>query len=223
MTLRNGIEAPLADWPDRFLARFIDFALTVAFLLAATLLAVLAIVVGLLAGANWNWGDENTEAAVSGLAAFLILVAAVAVALLYEPVTTARSGQTLGKRSHQIKVVSYDDGLVPIATVCLMRWIVPIAAGALGWVCAAVANLPMPYLGMPLLWLLVHTSARWDKGRRGWHDMMAGTAVVEASWLPPPPRPPASMRRREEGGSETTQTSWGLVSDYDSSQPRRPQ
>lgn len=192
MTLRNGVEAPRAGIPERFLARFHDCIVMALIMLAAILLAVAAVVVGLLLGADWNWGDENTQAVVSSLLALFFVGMASLVALLYEPVTTARSGQTIGKRGQQVKVVRYEDGGASSAFRCLTRWAVPIWAGTLGWVVAAAIGLPMPYLGMPGLWLLIYVSPLWGRDRRGWHEMIAGTVVVEASWLPPPAGPPAS-------------------------------
>ena len=191
MTLRNGVEAPRAGIPERFLARFHDFIIMALLMLVAVLLAAAAVVVGLLLGANWNWGDENAQAAVSGLLALFMVGIASLVALLYEPVTTARSGQTIGKRGQQVKVVRYQDGGASEASRCVTRWAVPIAAGTLGWVVAAATGLPMPYLGMPGLWLLIYVSPLWGRGRRGWHEMIAGTVAVEASWHPPPSEPPA--------------------------------
>ena len=108
---------------------------------------------------------------------------------------TARSGQTFGHRDQQVRVVRFADGRAPEASRCASRWAVPIAAGALGWVVAAAIGLPMPYLGMPGLWLLIYVSPLWGKGRRGWHEMIAGTVVVDASWLPPPAEPPAPAQR----------------------------
>ncbi|MXZ94629.1 MAG: RDD family protein [Acidimicrobiaceae bacterium] len=192
VTLRNGVEAPRAGIPERFLARFHDFIIMALIMLAAALLAVAAVVVGLLLGADWNWGDENAQAVVSGLLALAVVGMASLVALLYEPVTTARSGQTIGKRGQQVKVVRYQDGGAAPASRFVTRWAVPTWASTLGWVVAAAIGLPMPYLGMPGLWLLIHLSPLWGRGRRGWHDMIAGTVVVEASWLPPPAGPPAA-------------------------------
>ncbi len=191
MTLRNGVEAPLAGIPERFLARFHDCIVMALIMLAAILLAVAAVVVGLLLGADWNWGDENTQAVVSSLLALFIVGMASLVALLYEPVTTARSGQTIGKRGQQVRIVRYQDGGAASASRCVARWAVPIWAGTLGWAVAAAIGLPMPYVGIPGLWLLIHVSPLWGRGRRGWHDMIAGTVVVEASWLAPPAGPPA--------------------------------
>ena len=198
MTLRNGVEAPRAGIPERFLARFHDFIIMALLMLVAVLLAAAAVGVGLLLGANWNWGDENTQAAVSGLLALFMVGMASLVALLYEPVTTARSGQTIGRRGQQVKVVRFQDGGAPEASRCVTRWAVPIAAGALGWVVAAAIGLPMPYLGMPGLWLLIYVSPLWGRGRRGWHEMIAGTVVVEASWHPPPTGSPASAQHYAE-------------------------
>lgn len=140
-------------------------------------------------------GDENAQAAVSGLLALFMVGMASLVAVLYEPVTTARSGQTIGKRDQQVRVVRYQDGCASEAFRCVARWAVPNAAGTLGWVVAAAIGLPMPYLGMPGLWLLIYVSPLWGRGRRGWHDMIARTVVVEASWLPPPAGPPAPAQR----------------------------
>jgi len=191
VTLRSGVEAPLAGIPERFLASFHDCIIMGALMLAAYLLAMAILAVGSLLGANWNFVPENAQALVSALVALAIAGIATLAALLYGPVITARSGQTIGQRGQQVKVVRYQDGGAPEAARCALRWAVPIAAGALGWVVAAAAGLPMPFLSMPGLWLLVYVSASWGRGRRGWQDLIARTAVVEASWHPPP----ASKRR----------------------------
>ena len=225
VTLRDGNAAPLAGFPERFLARFSDYANTAAFLVAAVLVVVVIVIIATLAGADWCLMCTNgvtPQMRVGLLLSLLVLAAAAPVALFYEPVATARSGQTLGKSNQQIKVVHYNDGLVATASRRWIRWAVPIAGAALGWVIAAKASLPMPYLGMPALWLLVYASTVWDKDRRGWHDRIAGTVVVDAAWQPPPSEPKASARREADGSQSGTQGSYGLVSDYSAQLPRRP-
>lgn len=192
----------MAGIPERFLASFHDCIIMGALMLAAYLLAVAVVVVGSLLGANWNWGQENAQALVSGLVALAIAGIVTLAALLYGPVMTARSGQTIGQRGQQVKVVRYEEGHAPEASRCALRWAVPIAAGALGWLVAAAAGLPMPFLGMPGLWLLVYVSALWGRGRRGWQDLIARTAVVEASWHPPPAGPPAPAQHYAEAFTE---------------------
>ena len=59
-----------------------------------------------------------------------------------------------------------------------VRGIVPTAAAAGGIVAAALADFRYPALGGLVLWLVVYASAMWGKAGRGWHDIAAGTVVI---------------------------------------------
>jgi len=88
--------------------------------------------------------------------AFLVIIA---VPLGYFPWYWTRGGQTPGMKLMRIKVVRDVDGGPVTAGPAVMRLI-----GF--WVSALVF-----YIGF--IWIFV------DKRRRGWHDLIAGTCVVE--------------------------------------------
>ncbi len=90
-------------------------------------------------------------------------LAIVAVAVGYFPYFWARSGQTPGMAAMKIKVVRQVDGGELTAGAAILRVI-----GL--WIGIAVI-----YIGV--LWIF------FDKQRRGWQDLFAGTIVVA---LPPP-------------------------------------
>ena len=75
-------------------------------------------------------------------------------------------------------MVSRRDGAVPSPERALVRCVVPAAAGAVGCVGAALADLRVPALAGLALWLVVYVSAMWGRNGRGWHDMAAGTVVI---------------------------------------------
>ena len=99
-------------------------------------------------------------AALSGIAAAVVLVlAAMAVSILYFPFFWQRTGQTPGMRPFHLWVVRDRDGAGFGWGTALLR--------LLGLYVAASVF----YLGF--LWVFV------DKRRRGWQDLIAGTIVIE--------------------------------------------
>jgi uncharacterized RDD family membrane protein YckC len=88
------------------------------------------------------------------------LLAIIIVPLVYFPYFWVKSGQTPGMRSQSIKVVRDSDG-GPIGTgSAILRLIGYSVSGAVF------------YLGY--VWIFI------DKRKRGWHDLIAGTVVVQA-------------------------------------------
>jgi uncharacterized RDD family membrane protein YckC len=90
----------------------------------------------------------------------LPIVAIIVIPLVYFPYYWSRSGQTPGMRMMGIKVVRDRDGGPVTGGQAILRLI-----GY--WVSGVVF-----YLGY--IWIFV------DRRKRGWHDLMAGTVVVEA-------------------------------------------
>jgi uncharacterized RDD family membrane protein YckC len=87
------------------------------------------------------------------------MVVGTLVSFLYFPFFWARGGQTPGMRVFRLRVVRDADG-GPIG------W-GPAILRLIGfWVSSAVF-----YLGF--IWIFI------DKRRRGWHDLIAGTVVIE--------------------------------------------
>jgi uncharacterized RDD family membrane protein YckC len=123
-------------------------------------IAVMSVVlVGILA-ASTNSSGEPSGAAIG--AAFVWLFVALAVSILYFPWFWARGGQTPGMRIFRLRVVRDSDG-GPIGWgSAILRWI------GLAIIDSIVFGIPIG-----LIWIFI------DKRRRAWHDLIAGTIVIE--------------------------------------------
>ena len=104
---------------------------------------------------------------------------------LYEPVTVAWRGQTLGKAICGIKVIRVSDGETPHIGQTTVRWVVPAIVGL---VLSSVAGQALAgtdrgfgLLAVTTMWAPAYLSSFLDNGvgRRGWHDKAAGTIVVK--------------------------------------------
>jgi uncharacterized RDD family membrane protein YckC len=136
----------------RFVAYIFDGCLVSFFLLA--LLIAGSVVLALLAATG-----SDLARAVAGSLAIIGLLALLVVSLGYFPYFWSNGGQTPGMRPFNLYVVrDADGGPVPMGQSILRL---------LGmWVGAAVF-----YLGF--IWVFI------DARRRGWHDLIAGTCVIE--------------------------------------------
>ena len=175
-TLTDGEVLKLATIGERLEARTYDTIIVVV--------GVVAAAIPMLYSVLWDFAEPDTEPPWWLDDLWLALFLPV---LLYEFVTTAVRGRSLGKKICAIQVVRCDDGRVPGMARSLVRWVVPHAAIGLG-IGAEVAEWgPEPMFltslsgGLSSLgwWLLVYASARWDQNRRGWHDKAAGTVVIQ--------------------------------------------
>lgn len=183
-----------ADLWQRAAARAID-ALVMAIL--GSLMTLVAALVSVLIAQPDLFSDENWE---DFFLLFLLLTIAASIPVArYEVASTARRGQTLGKRSMGIRVVHWDDHAASTSdhrlplTRSLVRWAVPHIAGVTVAVTAAMVSFPMIARFRTIFfisagagltaWMLVYLSSLWDKDGRGWHDKAAGTVVVEAASL----------------------------------------
>jgi uncharacterized RDD family membrane protein YckC len=113
-TFLQGAPLPLAPLADRLGAYVLDNAL-----LAAPVLAAFA-----LAGMRdpaWLASLEQPNTAGARIVVAAVIVATVAVSLLYFPVLEARSGQTPGKRLFGIAVVKASGTAVRFGTAMLRR------------------------------------------------------------------------------------------------------
>jgi uncharacterized RDD family membrane protein YckC len=86
--------------------------------------------------------------------------AALVVVLGYFPFFWARSGRTPGMRPFRLWIVRDRDGMPISARTAILRWIGLYVAGSVF------------YLGF--VWIFI------DKRRRGWHDLIAGTVVIQS-------------------------------------------
>ena len=100
---------------------------------------------------------EPSAGAIGGF--LLLMLLAIVVSLAYFPWFWWRGGQTPGMKVFRIRVVRDADGGPVSGTAAVLR--------LLGyWV-----NQVVFYIGF--IWILI------DKRRRGWHDLIAGTVVIE--------------------------------------------
>lgn len=137
----------------RLLSYVIDVVIVGVGITALSLILVVPII--LLAGAT----PEETLSAPQWVLIGLISVSAVAVTFGYFPWFWARSGSTPGMRLMNLQVVRDADGGRLSGGQALLRLV-----GY--WISAAVM-----YLGFA--WILI------DQRHRGWHDLIAGTVVVQ--------------------------------------------
>jgi uncharacterized RDD family membrane protein YckC len=143
----------------RFVAYIVDaIILTVLFVVLS--LVFVAVVTGAFATSSYT--DPSGAAvgtAIGGTLLYVLLIFVVSFA--YFPWFWARGGQTPGMKMLHIRIVRDHDGG-------------PIGGGAallrlLGFYVSSFAF----YLGF--IWIFI------DKRRRGWHDLLAGTVVIESN------------------------------------------
>jgi uncharacterized RDD family membrane protein YckC len=138
-----------AGFGARLVAYIIDNVLLVVF--AIILSIVLAAVIGVAAAGN------NAGAAIGG--SLLLVLLLLVVYLAYFPYFWVNGGQTPGMKMVNIRVVRDADG------------------GPLTWGSAILRligywiNGVVLYIGF--IWVFI------DKRRRGWHDLIAGTVVID--------------------------------------------
>ncbi|MEU6666205.1 RDD family protein [Streptomyces sp. NPDC046727] len=139
---------PLADSGMRTLARLVDIVL----------LAVVDVVLTLLLGLPVN--SETAQSALGIVWLLLIMVIPIA----YDTFTTAKWGQTLGKKWLRLRVANLNDGSTPATQTALIRALV----------------LWLPCYCCSCLWLVL--AGGWsffDKPyKQGLHDKAAKTVVV---------------------------------------------
>ena len=155
----------LADFGDRAIARIIDM-----FLMGCLGLGVLAFMLpGIFLVDPAGKGGLDSLSTVGFVFLAMVLLASIPV-VCYEAVYTSRRGYTTGK-GPTLQVIRWEEYLNPTGDdkypdmfSSFFRWAV-----------------------LHCLFPLVAISVLFDKDRRGWHDMAAGTVVVKA------PRPGVSL------------------------------
>ena len=179
------------------LCMLVVYALT----LAAVLL-VLALGIVILASDTILREDRGEGSVFLLLLVALWVPSAWMAVYCYEVLSTAKRGQTFGKRLMGICVVRHvdPDGIVvepPDHASSNLRWAIPHVAVSVAAVlfvgvvhAADHADLTeqeflLWWLGLWALaavaWSVCYVSALFGKDRRGWHDKAAGTIVVQAT------------------------------------------
>jgi uncharacterized RDD family membrane protein YckC len=145
-----------ANHGTRLVAYIID-SLIIGFGFVVFFIILSAVLVG-AAGSNGFDRPSPGSAAAAGLFGLLTLILIV-VAFAYFPFFWARSGQTPGMRPFGLYIVRDNDGGRISAGQAILRLI--------GYWVSAI---PL-YLGF--IWIFI------DKRRRGWHDLISGTVMIE--------------------------------------------
>ena len=181
---RDGRELPKARIAARLAARFVDLLV-----LAPGLFVVLRYVGRVLDAELSCFMRVMTPNCVPDPVPLFgpAEVVAFAWVVLYEPVSVALWGRTAGKWAEGIKVVSIVDDAKPSMARSFARVALP-----------AVAGLATFGVGWLVIQTVLWASTTANRDRRGWHDRLAATVVVEAK------RRPARPDRRD--GDDTL---WG--------------
>jgi uncharacterized RDD family membrane protein YckC len=150
----------LANGGQRVGARIIDTVIVYAVIIVLYIMFG----VGLIAASSTGDPSATGGIAAGGLALFFLAMFALVV--LYEVVTTATMGATLGKKILGLSVVNSRNGQRPGFGACLLRWGFPAVVGM--FTCG---------LGQ----LLILLSPFFDNTGKlqGWHDKAANTFVVK--------------------------------------------
>ena len=162
--LENGTRVELASPGARLLARLAD-TFFVFFLAAVVLIVIHSLRVGHF--------EESEIVELGGLEGAVI----GAVWLLYEIAGYRRcgSGSSLGKRLLRIRAVNARDGSAVSLWAALNRWSI-LAGGLIVLVIASGSNPPLTYVAFSAVSAV---SILWSPTRQGWHDMAAGSVVIQ--------------------------------------------
>ena len=184
--LDDGRKVELADFPERVAARFLD-PVTVFLFVLGTFAIVMYRLLATISFVSSPLSDDYLAQAREDVQNFSLIVSLVVfgVIALYEISATTLPEQTRGKARRGLRVVSVDGAAALSLGRAWLRGLVPAAAGMGGSVVAALADFRYPALGGLVLWFVVYLSANWGKAGRGWHDILAGTVVIND---PEPPR-----------------------------------
>ncbi len=161
---------PFATFGRRFLATLLDSLILLA-IMAVPLVLGIVLMIGSTETTSGPDGTSVSTVTNGALFTFgiLLMIAAVVLAVLYEPLLTARkgvhNGQTPGRQALAIRITNLQGG--------------PISAGQ-AWgrfLFASFVSKNVLYLGY--LWMI------WDSMKQTWHDKVANTLVLDARHTPP--------------------------------------
>ena len=131
----------------------------VAYIIDGFLIGIVMIIASLVLGLVFFGAvaSDSAGAAIGGTLLYVILI--LALSLAYFPYFWWKGGQTPGMKPFRLRVVRDSDGGPISGTSAILRLV-----GF--WVNSLVF-----YIGF--IWIFI------DKRRRGWHDLIAGTVVIE--------------------------------------------
>lgn len=155
-----GPAAPYASWGSRFGAYLIDTLLS----LVVGAILIIPGIIWMIAGATEttdSYGTTTSAPAVGGLLLTLLGYGVVYVFGFWnQGWRQGETGQSLGKKFLNIKVVKLENGQYLGGGMGLLRFLL---MAILGGACV-----------LDYLWPL------WDARKQTWHDMIVSTVVVEA-------------------------------------------
>ena len=175
--LDDGRRVELADFPERVAARLLDPVTVFLFALGTFAIVVWELFLNsfLVLSPLTDMELAEIREDVQRVSLWVSLVVFGIIAL-YETNTT--SARTWGKARRGLRVVSVDGAAVLSQVRVFVRGLVLAAVGVGGSFAAALADFRYPPLGGLVLWFVVYLSAMWGKAGRGWHDIAAGTVVI---------------------------------------------
>ena len=176
--LDDGRRVELADFPGRAAARLLDPIVVFLFVLGAFAVVVCEGTLRGLSTFGGPPGDDHLAWIREVLQRVGLIVSLVVFVILALYETNTTSGRTWGKARKRVRVVSVNGTAVLSPVRAFVRGIVPPAAGVGGSFAAVAADFRYPPLGGLVLWFVVYLSAMWGKAGRGWHDIAAGTVVI---------------------------------------------
>jgi uncharacterized RDD family membrane protein YckC len=107
-------------------------------------------------------------------------VAWFAIAALYEVGLTAVRGQTLGKMAATTQVVHRSGARLPTWTEAFVRWLLPAVPSIVGFFLVGW-GVDVAFV----VWTVaVYLPILNTEERRGWHDRVAGTVVIDRARVP---------------------------------------
>ena len=173
----NGAEVRLATLGERLVGRLIDASI----LLTCEVVIMVAVFSPLsLLGWGHDWGGlfQGSRGKTIDVLVWVLPVVIALSWLMYETVTIASRGRTLGMRAPGIEVVRAADGARLPFGASFWRALLPLWVGVNGAFLSWKRNLLTPLHFGAALWALVYVSAALNRRRQGWHDRLAGTVVV---------------------------------------------
>ena len=164
---------------ERAVGRFVDACVAIA--VELVVMVPFSLLLWLRGwGHDWGYGSPSFDGRDAIRVLLWLIPTALALAwVLYETVSTWSGGQTVGKRVAGIVTVQASDGSSPSFASAAARALLPVVIGAGAALAAWKLEIVQPLRAGAALWAAVYLSALTNRRRRGLHDMLAGTVVVQ--------------------------------------------